>query len=224
MSDDVHHDPTRLAGGVLRRAPHGAARLPDQDGLAAAAAAAAPSWLKTEQAAAAIEASTGVGQAATRSPRSAVGARRSSTAGSSMGRINEAGPQALDDKNFSGPLWEKLTGIKTKLTEAPFAEIRTKIIAEHLAKSGALDSVEVSPAWVPDFADQGVIIPIDSLIAKYKAQSTLADLHPLYRGLARYKGKTWGFFDDGDVWALYYRKDIFGNAKLEGRVQGEVQA
>ena len=31
----------------------------------------------------------------------------------------------------------------------------------------------------------------------------------------KYKGKTWGFFDDGDVWNLYYRKDIFANAKLK---------
>ena len=59
-----------------------------------------------------------------------------------------------------------------------------------------------------------MIVPIDSHIRKYKAQSTLNDYHPLYRALMKYKGKTWGFFDDGDVWNLYYRKDIFANAKL----------
>ena len=37
---------------------------------------------------------------------------------------------------------------------------------------------------------------------------------PLYRGLATYKGKTWGFFDDGDIFALYYRKDIFEDPKM----------
>ena len=46
------------------------------------------------------------------------------------------------------------------------------------------------------------IVPIDSRIAKYKAQATLKDYHPLYRALMNYKGKTWGFFDDGDVWML----------------------
>ena len=59
--------------------------------------------------------------------------------------------------------------------------------------------------------------------AKYKAKSTFNDLHPLYRAFSKYKGKTWGFFDDGDVWILYYRKDIFANAKLKSRLQGEVQ-
>lgn len=182
-------------------------------GLAAAAAAAAPTWLKTEQAAAALAASTSTVQGADPIAASAVNAAKRFD-DVTLGRINEAGPQALDDKNFSGPLWERLTGIKTRLTEAPFAQIRTKVIAENLAKSGALDTIEMSPAWLPDFADQGVIIPIDSLIRKYRAQATLNDLHPLYRALGRYKGRTWGFFDDGDVWALYYRKDVFANRRL----------
>ena len=55
---------------------------------------------------------------------------------------SEAGLQALDPKNFSGPLWEKLTGVKVRVVEAPFAEIYTKAIAEHIAKSGAIDVIE----------------------------------------------------------------------------------
>jgi multiple sugar transport system substrate-binding protein len=30
-----------------------------------------------------------------------------------------------------------------------------------------------------------------------------------------YKGKRWGFFDDGDMFALYYRKDIFDDPKMK---------
>ena len=104
--------------------------------------------------------------------------------------------------------------MKTEVVEAPFADLYTKAIAEHIAKSGAFDVIDVSPAWIPDFADRGVITNIDDMVAKYKAKSTFSDIHPLYRALSRYKGKTWGFFDDGDVWILYYRKDVFANAKL----------
>ena len=32
--------------------------------------------------------------------------------------ISEAQPQALDPKNFSGPLWEQLTGVKLNVVEA----------------------------------------------------------------------------------------------------------
>jgi multiple sugar transport system substrate-binding protein len=213
VSDDVFHDPDVSQDDYLASLRMARRDFLVKTGLAAAAMAAAPTWLMTEQAAAALEAST-AGAQADPIATGAVNAAKQFK-GITLGRINEAGPQALDDKNFSGPLWEKLTGIKTKVTEAPFAQIRTKVIAEDLAKSGALDTIEMSPAWLPDFADQGVIMPIDSMIRKYKAQSTLTDLHPLYRALGRYKGKTWGFFDDGDVWCLYYRKDVFNNGKLK---------
>jgi multiple sugar transport system substrate-binding protein len=212
VSDDVFHDPDVSQDQYLEQLRMARRDFLVKTGLAAAAAAAAPMWLKTEQAAAAIEASLGGAQADPIASRAVAAAKR--FRGTTLGRINEAGPQALDDKNFSGPLWERLTGIKTRLTEAPFAQIRTKVIAENLAKSGALDTIEMSPAWLPDFADQGVIIPIDSYIRKYRAQSTVNDLHPLYRALGRYKGRTWGFFDDGDVWCLYYRKDVFANRQL----------
>ena len=35
----------------------------------------------------------------------------------------EAGLQSLDPLNFSGPRWEKLTGIKIKVIEVPTAEM-----------------------------------------------------------------------------------------------------
>jgi len=135
--------------------------------------------------------------------------------GVTLTTIRETGPQAADDKLFGGPLWKKLTGIDLKVIESPFGPVYTKQIAEHVAKSGAIDVVEAAGGWIPDYADRGVIVPIDSFIKKYGAQASLKDIHPAYRSLATYKGKTWGFFDDGDVWMLYYRKDIFSNGKLK---------
>ena len=126
------------------------------------------------------------------------------------------GLQALDAKNFSGPLWEKLTGIKINVDRGAVRRRSTRRRSPSTSPSPARStSSTASPAWMPDFADRGVIAPIDSYISKYKAQSTFNDYHPLYRALCKYKGKTWGFFDDGDVWTLYYRKDIFANAKLK---------
>ena len=208
---DVHHDPD-VSQEVHVRAPPRAARVPDQgSGLAAAAAAQLRHGSRRNR----QPPRSGIPpRSAATGSRAALSSTAKQYSGITIGRINEAGPQALDDKNFSGPLWEKLTGIKMTVTEAPFAQIRTKILAEHVARSDARLDRDVARV-APDFADQGVILPIDSLIRKHRAQSTLSDLHPLYRALGRYKGKTWGFFDDGDVWALYYRKDIFGNAKLK---------
>ena len=181
--------------------------------LTAAAAAAGPFFMATKQAAAAELAST----SATAGDPIAVSAVTAAKqfSGQKISALYEAGLQALDPKSFSGPLFEKLTGVKTAVVEAPFPTAYTKSIAEHLSKSGAFDVIDATPAWVPDLADRGVIAPLDEWVSKYKAQSTFADIHPLYRAMPKHKGKTWGFFDDGDMYILYYRKDIFADAKLK---------
>jgi multiple sugar transport system substrate-binding protein len=195
-----------LEGGYARRE-----FLAKAGKLTAAAAVAAPLAAATEKALAAMEhASLGGDPVATRAIQAA-----KKYAGVTLVSDRETGPNGLDDRLFGGPLWKKLTGINLKVIESAFSQLYTKAIAEHIAKSGAIDVVEASPSWIPDFADRGVIMPIDEHIKKYGAQRSVADIHPLYRALATYKGKTWGFFNDGDVWALYYRKDIFGNPKLK---------
>ncbi|HMN87988.1 MAG TPA: extracellular solute-binding protein [Bauldia sp.] len=127
----------------------------------------------------------------------------------------EAGLQALDPRNFSGPLWEQLTGIKSSVVELSYPDLYSKAVAEHIAGSGAYDILDISPGWTPSLADGGVIQPLDDYIAKYMNPADLNDYHPLYKALPTYKGKIWGFFDDGDIFALYYRKDIFDDPKLK---------
>jgi multiple sugar transport system substrate-binding protein len=179
--------------------------------LAAAGAAAAPLLAQVEKAwALAEKASQGGDPIAT----NAVNAAKQS-AGSTLTTNRATGPQAADDKLCGGPLWEKLTGIKVKTLEGSVAQTFTKQVAEHISGSGEIDVVEALGGWIPDFADRGVIVPIEPYLKKYKGAATLVDIHPVYRGFATYKGKTWGFSDDGDAWALYYRKDIFGNSKLK---------
>jgi multiple sugar transport system substrate-binding protein len=212
VSDDIRDDlDESFADGLFESRSGRKDFLYDSAKLLAAAAAAGPFFMAAKQAHAAELASLGGDPIAS----NAVKAAKASFSDVKITRIAESGPQALEPKNFSGPLWTKLVGGEISVVEAPFAQIRTKAVAEHLAKSGGLDVIDTSPAWVPEFADRGVIIPIDDLVTKYKAKATFSDLHPLYRLLSKYKGKTWGFFDDGDVWNLYYRKDIFASAKLK---------
>jgi multiple sugar transport system substrate-binding protein len=191
----------------------------DSAKLMAAAAAAGPLFMAADQAKAVIQASTSATQGDPIAT-SAVNAAKQ-FAGATLTKTNEAGLQALDDKNFTGPLWEKLTGVKLKVVEKPFPQIYSTVIAEHIAKSGAIDVVDGSPVWIPDFAERQVVAPIDDYIKKYKAQSTNNDIHPLYRPLQSYKGKQYGFFDDGDIWILYYRKDVFNNANLKKAFKAE---
>jgi hypothetical protein len=54
----------------------------------------------------------------------------------------EAGLQALEPKNFSGPLWQALTGIDFNVVELPHPDQYSKPIAEHIANSGAYDVLD----------------------------------------------------------------------------------
>ncbi|WP_119299661.1 ABC transporter substrate-binding protein [Dongia deserti] len=124
----------------------------------------------------------------------------------------EAGLQALDPLNFSGPKWEELTGIKVKVVELPIAEMFTKIMQEYRAGTGAYDALNVVPAWMPDLANAGALEVLDPYVEKYGYAAELQTIAPTYRDNQMKVGdKIYGFPDDGDVFVFYYRKDIFGD-------------
>jgi multiple sugar transport system substrate-binding protein len=107
------------------------------------------------------------------------------------------------------------------VVELPHPDQYSKPIAEHIANSGAYDILDIEPAWIPSLANGGVIIPLDDYVGKYMNQADLEDYHPLYKAMPIYKGKRWAFFDDGDQFALYYRKDIFADPKLQAAYQSK---
>src|SRR5215468_2869481 len=141
--------------------------------------------------------------------------------GVTLNMTYESGLQALEPKNFSGPLWQSLTGISSNVVELPHPDQYSKPIAEHIANSGAYDILDIEPAWLPSLANGGAIIPIDDYVAKHMSKADLEDYHPLFKSMPTYKGKRWGFFDDGDMFALYYRKDIFEDPKLMAAYQAK---
>jgi len=125
----------------------------------------------------------------------------------------EAGLQALDPLNYSGPRWEELTGVKIQVVEIPINELFTKTVAEHRAGTGAYDMLNVVPAWMPDLVNAGVLEPLDDFVDKYGYRDELQDIAPTYRdNQMTYGGKIYGLPDDGDVFLLYYRTDLFANA------------
>ncbi len=122
----------------------------------------------------------------------------------------EAGLQALDPKNFSGPLWEELTGIKVNVIEVPVNEAFTKIMQEHRGGTGAYDVVNAMPAWMGDLARAGALEPLEGYIDKYGYRGEIDDIGDVFRENWMKVGETiYGLPDDGDVLILYYRKDIF---------------
>ncbi len=130
--------------------------------------------------------------------------------GSEISIVWEAGLQSLDPLNFSGPKWEELTGIKVKVIEVPTSEMFTKILQEHRAGTGAYDALNVIPSWMPDLVNAGALMQLDDMVDQYSYRSELEKIAPTYRdNQMKVDGKIYGFPDDGDLFILYYRKDIF---------------
>ena len=80
------------------------------------------------------------------------------------------------------------------------------------------------PAWMPDLVQAGALEQLDSYVDKYGFRDELQKIAPTYRdNQMTVNGKIYGFPDDGDVFVMYYRKDIFARPDLQEGVQGEVQ-
>jgi multiple sugar transport system substrate-binding protein len=133
-------------------------------------------------------------------------------AGTTLTIEYQAGLQALDPLNYSGPLWEKLTGIKIKVVEVPLPEVFSKIMLDYRSGGGVFDVVDVVPSWMPDLAQAGALEPLDAYVDRHGYRDELKQIAPTFRdNWMVANGKIYAFPDDGDVLILYYRKDIFGD-------------
>jgi multiple sugar transport system substrate-binding protein len=120
------------------------------------------------------------------------------------------------------PIFEKATGVKVVVVEAPFEETMSKPLTEHEARTGAIDIYRIVPHWIPDFAAAGVIKPIQDLVDKYYTKADIADISPGLRiATTLYQGKTWAILVDGDIFILYYRADIFENPDAKKQFKAE---
>lgn len=131
-------------------------------------------------------------------------------AGTTLNVVWEGGLQAQDPKTM-GPKWEELTGIKIQVIELSFWDIYSSQLQDHLTGGGSYDVLTFSPLYLLDFVNTGVLEPLNKYIDKYMNKADLDDFLGPYasEGYARI-GDTWyGLFDDGDVFCLYYRKDLF---------------
>ena len=150
------------------------------------------------------------GQASAQSSAERAAEAAKQYAGTTLNVFYEAGLQPLDPKNFTGPMWEELTGIKINVIEAPLDEMFTKIMQAHRAGSGAYDVLNVVPNQMPDLAFAGVLEPLDEWVEQYGYRDELSTIAPVYRdNQMMVEGTTYGFPDDGDVLVLYYRRDLF---------------
>ena len=133
--------------------------------------------------------------------------------GTTITVVWEAGLQSLDPLHFSGPKWKELTGIDVKVVEVAPEDMFTKIMQDYRSGAGGYDALNVVPAWMPDLANAGALEVLDPYVDKYGYRDELQKIAPTYRdNQMKVAGKIYGFPDDGDVFVMYYRKDVFDDA------------
>ncbi|MCA3562237.1 MAG: sugar ABC transporter substrate-binding protein [Aestuariivirga sp.] len=136
--------------------------------------------------------------------------------GQTISIVWEAGLQALDPLNFSGPKWKELTGIDVKVVEVSTAEMFTKIMQDYKSGAGAYDALNVIPSWMPDLVNAGALEDLDPYVDKYGYREELQKIASTYRdNQMMVNGKIYGFPDDGDVFVMYFRKDIFADPAVQ---------
>lgn len=134
-------------------------------------------------------------------------------AGTEITVVWEEGLQALDPLTYSAPLWEELTGIRVRIVEVSIDEIYPRILQNHRAGGSAYDVLNVMPSWMPDLVSAGALEPLDDAIARYGYGEELAGIAPTYlENQARVGDRIYGLPDDGDVFLLFYRRDLFEDA------------
>ena len=134
----------------------------------------------------------------------------------------EAGLQSLDPLNFSAPKWKQLTGMDVKVVEVATAEMFTKIMQDYRSGASGYDALNVIPSWMPDLVQAGALENLEPYVDKYNYRDELQKIAPIFRdNWMKVNGKIYGMPDDGDVFIMYYRKDVFADADVQAKFKAK---
>jgi len=123
--------------------------------------------------------------------------------------VNEQGPDKIN--GVKEAFEAKHPDIELIIDDLPFAQEHDKILALDLAGSPP-DIITASGAWVTEFADAGIIAPIDDYVAKLPQEYKDAIEGPMF---LPWKGKTYGIPVTFGNMALFYNKQILEDAGIQ---------
>jgi multiple sugar transport system substrate-binding protein len=107
-----------------------------------------------------------------------------------------------------GPGFEKLTGCKITWVGIPMDAIYSKTMIELKTGTGAYDIIGIKPFYGGDIMGAGYVLELDEYIDQ--SGDWWSDIIPSFRERSnKWGGKIMAVQFDGDVHALFYRKDLF---------------
>lgn len=115
---------------------------------------------------------------------------------------------------FWRPYFEKLTGATYNIVEIPFGEMQAKIFTDLATGRGTYDVIVGPMFFMGDYVANNWIIPIDKYfndprMPKWDRESIAEPI----RKLLQYGDNWYAFNNDHDGMVIYYRRDLFTDAK-----------
>lgn len=107
-------------------------------------------------------------------------------------------------------------GLTVRATVLPFEAFNTQInTALAAGGSTSYQVVHASPRLIGEWAGKGWLLPLNSLIRKYRAQYDLGDISPGLWNASKVGSQTYGVPMNFNTQIVFYRKDIFDELGLK---------
>jgi multiple sugar transport system substrate-binding protein len=105
---------------------------------------------------------------------------------------------------------KEMFGINLEVVGITVGDLFDKEMLELSIGTGAYDLLMFNPAWMGEFVDY--LMPLDEYMDKW--DPAWEDIHPAFQKWQNmYGGKRYSMTMDGDILMLYYRRDLFDDAK-----------
>jgi multiple sugar transport system substrate-binding protein len=111
------------------------------------------------------------------------------------------------------PEFEKQTGIKVKVVDAPYDDAHQKMLLSFRAKQGAYDVVQFDNPFLAPFASQNALADLAPYTDKSTAYAISDFVQPL-QDYNKYQGKAVALNLSTEPFILWYRKDIYQKLNL----------
>ena len=139
--------------------------------------------------------------------------------GTTIKILTPPGAAAHFDKKYFTEFLEAAEGkVDLKVITSPPEGIYPKMVTESVEKAGAYDVVAVPEICLtPELVEMGVALELDEYIAKYDPELYTGPCsypEAVQKSAGLYKGKTYGFNIDYDVWLTHYRVDIYTDPEI----------
>jgi multiple sugar transport system substrate-binding protein len=109
--------------------------------------------------------------------------------------------------------FEQVIGARIQLRALSIDKLREEALRNAERKASRYDIVATDLPWIGEFAERGVLLPLDSLMDVGRLDTT--DFHPMGWRAAHWAGRPYGAPSQTTPELLFYRRDLFAEAGLE---------